>query len=99
MHGQETENNMLANDVLTPYCTDEQTEAQRGQLTCSWCSLKRELIIIVPARGSGRGWGRRAVSAPCVWLCRNVFFVKELIKQQLIPTAVINRANIQAFGL
>lgn len=55
MHRQETENNMLASDVLTPHCTDEQTEAQRGQLTCSWCSLKRELIIIVPARGSGRG--------------------------------------------
>ena len=27
------------------------------------------------------------------------FFVKKLIKQQIIPTVVINRANKQAFGL
>ena len=65
MYRQETENNMLANDVLTPHCTDEQTEAQRGQLTCSWCSLKRELIIIVPAHGSGSG-GEGSVCSRCL---------------------------------
>ena len=45
VYGEETESSMLMNKGLTPHFLDEQTEAQRGQLTCSPCvNLERELI-------------------------------------------------------